>query len=196
MHSKKGKFYVLFVMVLSLSLISAASSQTATKKHCYALLSPISAESISGNSQILESACFSTFAESISAATKGRVQLSNSATPATVTESILNNVSSGMRSTPNIVIGIDYYFSNYIGSSYTWVVSNTGCTSNTSYSVSTMPSGWDDIISSAVAYSNCNYFTHYEDTSFGGASVVCNTECSSMGSLNNATSSERWTLNP
>jgi hypothetical protein len=113
-----------------------------------------------------------------------------------MTESILNNVGSGALSTPNIVIGIDWVSSNYTSSSYTWVVSNTGCTSTTSYSVSSMPSGWDNTVSSAKAYSNCNYFTHYQNTNFGGSNVVCNTECSSMGSMDNSTSSEKWTLNP
>jgi hypothetical protein len=57
-----------------------------------------------------------------------------------------------------------------------------------------MPSGWDNRVSSARGFSNCNYYYHYQNTAYGGTSIACHTECASMGTLDNDTSSERWTV--
>jgi hypothetical protein len=178
--------------------LTAASSQKASdsQNHCYALLSPVNPNS-GEFSQILETKCFDSFSESLGAATKGRVQLDSSISPENVTEDILNDNIEKKLTDLQIVIGIDWDNSSFSGSSYIWVVSNGGCSNSVQYSVSSMPTGWDNRVSSARAYSPCNYFHHYQNTSHGGSSLICNTiGCSSMGLLNNATSSEKWTYTP
>ena len=142
-------------------------------------------------SGIVEKQCFESFAESIYAATNGRVELDPSIEPDKITDSMLNGNEKNDSASQDIVIGIDWDNSNYTGSTYTWVVSGTGCNDTTYYEVPSMPAGWNDRVSSAIAYSGCKFY-HFRDTNYGGASVVCNDYCPTMGTLDNATSSERW----
>jgi len=193
----KGKDFLvyflcaLFFVLLFTTIRSVVSASKHT--HCYAMLSSVDRSS-KVSSQILESKCFDTFSEAIQAATNGRVILDPSIKPQDVDDLILNKMDDKAIDT-QVVIGIDWDESYYGGSSNTWVVSGSGCTSTISYSVASMPSGWDDQVSSTKAYSNCN-FIHYRDMNFGTPSFSCSSSCPSMGSMDNATSSERWVWNP
>jgi hypothetical protein len=163
--------------------------------HCYSLLSPADGTGIK-TSQILKTECFDSFSKSMRAATRGRVQLDAAVQPEDLTEAQLNPVEVEKSANAQVVIGVDWDYANYAGSTYIWVVTTNGCSDSVFYSVSSMPAGWNDRVSSAKAYSNCNYFYHYQDSNFGEPSTVCNTECATMGSLDNATSSEKWLKNP
>jgi hypothetical protein len=196
MNKKSNLLYLFVGLFLALFLTAANSSGINNNGlHCYALIAPI-VEGNDGSSRIIKSECFDNFADSIYAATNGRVQLNSSTQPETVTNESLNSSNGVSLPSSQVVIGIDWDNTNFAGSSYTWVVSGSGCSTSTQYSVSSMPSGWDNRVSSARGYSNCNYFYHYQNTNYAGSSAVCNTECSSMGSLDNATSSEKWTYTP
>jgi len=181
------------VVVISLLLIAAISPQANNGKHCYAMLSPVDPDS-NGSSQILESGCYDTFSESIQAATKGRVNLDQSVLPKDVTDSILNQGGTSSLLAPDTltVIGIDYKDASFGGDSYAWTTSYSGCSDTISFGVSTMPSGWDNVVSSARAFANCNHYYHWENTSYSGANLDCGSSCSSMGVMNNQTSSEQW----
>lgn len=196
MFKHKTALSILGCLLLIFGLAAKQpGTENAKQLHCYSLLSPVDVKS-GDLSQILETACFNSFSESIEAATKGRVHLDSSISPDDVTDDMLKSVGAKSSLTDQIVIGIDWDYANYGSSSYTWVVTVSGCTDATSYNVPTMPSGWDNRVSSAKAYSNCNYFYHYQNTNFGAPSVACNTDCPGMGSLDNATSSEKWQKNP
>jgi hypothetical protein len=149
--------------------------------------------------------CFPTFAQAIAAATAGRVQLPPSAQPADLTDEILaapprlqrktGGISLlGVSPSPNkTVIGIDYDGVDYSSTSLTWYVDNyDGCRNNRSYYVNSMPSGWDNVVSSAVGYAGCRRFTHWNYLNRGGASKNCGLGCYEMDVMNNATSSEDW----
>lgn len=196
MNKKSNLLYLLVGLFLVLFLTAAKSSGINNNgQHCYALIAPI-AEGNDGSSGIIKSECFDNFADSIYAATNGRVQIDRSTQPGEVSNEILNS-SNGLSSpSSQVVIGIDWDSTNFGGSSNTWAVSGSGCSSTVQYSASSMPSGWDNRVSSARGYSGCNYFYHYQNTNFGGSSIVCNTECATMGSLDNATSSEKWSYTP
>lgn len=194
MKEKKILVYFLCTLIFVLLFTTIRSTVSASKHtHCYALLSSVDNNS-KVSSQIIESKCFDTFSEAIQAATNGRVILDPSIKPQDVDDLILNKMDSKAIDT-QVVIGIDWDESYYGGNSYTWVVSGNGCTSTTSYSVANMPSGWDNQVSSTKAYSNCN-FIHYRDINFGTPSFSCSSSCSIMGTMDNATSSERWVWNP
>lgn len=195
MNKKSGLLLLLGGFFLILFLTAPRPTGTNNKQHCYALIAPIE-EDGNGSSRIIKKECFANFADSIYAATNGRVQLDRSIQPDEVTNEALNSNNGVNSSSSQVVIGIDWDSTNFAGSSYTWVVSGSGCSSSTQYSVSSMPSGWDNRVSSARGYSGCNYFYHYQKTNFGGSSLVCNTECATMGSLDNATSSEKWACTP
>ena len=181
-------------LVIALSLVAATRSPDSVKPiHCYALLSPVTGI-IEGSSQILETACFDTVAQAIEAATHRRINLDPSISPEDVTDAMLNGGEGANTPVTQVVIGIDWDYTYFGGSSYTWVANDYGCSSSIQYGVTTMPSGWDNRVSSARGFSNCNYYYHYQNTAYGGTSIACHTECASMGTLDNDTSSERWTV--
>jgi hypothetical protein len=191
------KLFILSIGCILLALLLTAGNfdaESTKLNHCYALLSPIRDNS-DESSRMVEMACFDTFSQAIHAATGGRVQLDPSTRPEDVTEELLNRVERTGIPAAQVVIGIDWDYTYYGGSSYTWVVSETGCTPSIQYSVSSMPAGWNDRVSSAKAYSNCKFY-HYRDANFGGPYVICNPNCATMGSLDNATSSEKWIYSP
>jgi hypothetical protein len=95
------------------------------------------------------------------------------------------------------VIGVSYEHANYGGATLTHYVGTTGfvCTGTTSdvdASSSSMPSGWNDVVSSFRVYSGC-WGKYYENSGFGGASVGYQGDTSYVGSaMNDRTSSIRW----
>lgn len=152
------------------------------ERHCVVQIEPLQPDQQA--SVMLEPACFDSFSEAIYAATKGAVRLAPTTKPSELTPQMLALAST-------TVIGIDYSSPNYQGSSLVWVVNNTvGCNTGYSYVSPTMPSGWNDVVSSARTYGGCINNPHYEHTYYGGA--VLNCTCATMGVMDNATSSEKW----
>ena len=131
--------------------------------------------------------CYPTFAQSISAATSGRVSLPATAAPGSVTPDQIN----AGPATPSTtyVISIDFQNSNFGGSSLTWYESSK-CGS---FQISQMPSGWNDVVSSVEAFSGCAN-TLYQNNNFGTPTfnIARNGSASGLGSFNDKTSSQKW----
>jgi hypothetical protein len=89
----------------------------------------------------------------------------------------------------SVIIGIDYSSTGFAGSTLTWS-EPTGCGS---YAVSSMPTGWNDVVESVRNFNGCGT-TLYQNTSFGGltASAPVNGSKSTLGSFNRMASSQRW----
>jgi hypothetical protein len=83
-------FVVTGAVIISLLAIAVVPKLFENEKYCYSMLSPVNANS-NESSMILESGCYNTFAESIQAATGGRVQLGTSFNPKDATDEILNH---------------------------------------------------------------------------------------------------------
>jgi hypothetical protein len=89
------------------------------------------------------------------------------------------------------LISTDFDLANMAGASLTWTVSNTaGCNGGAQFSAASMPSGWNDRVSSSRSAHGCAHNRHFHDTNFGGAGINCT--CDTMGTMNNQTSSETW----
>ncbi len=152
------------------------------ERHCVVQIEPLQPGQQA--SEMLEPVCFDSFSEAIDAATQGAVRLPPTTKPNEFTAEMLAPAST-------TVIGIDYSSSNYSGTSLVWTASNTvGCTTGLTYAAPTMPSGWNDVVSSARTYGGCNRSPHYEHTYYSGAVLTC--PCATMGVMDNATSSEKW----
>ncbi len=80
------------VIVTALAIIAATSPLINNHKSCVALISPVAPDS-GEQSKILEYNCYDTFAESIKAATNGRVNLDGSVQPKDLTNEMLNSTS-------------------------------------------------------------------------------------------------------
>jgi hypothetical protein len=133
--------------------------------------------------------CFASFAEAILFATKGAVQLPPNATPDQLTPELL--AATAVTPTQNL-IAIEYEHVDYGGRSLTFSSETTCAQSN--IAAPSMPSGWNDIISSAQAFSGCNNSYHYENVNYQGTVANCGSACNWIGDvLNDRTSSILWT---
>lgn len=159
----------------------AAGAAHSSARHCVAEAVP------AGRSARPAVTCYATFAQSIRAATSGRVSLPATAAPGSVTPDQLNAGPASPDTT--YVLSIDWAGTNFTGASLTWYESSR-CGS---FQASSMPSGWNDRVQSVAAYSNCAN-TLYQNNNFGGRTyhIGENGSASSLGSMNKQTSSEKW----
>jgi peptidase inhibitor family I36 len=176
------------IALLTVGSTAAASSVpsypdngTGRLKYCVARAEP------AGSTATPVATCYSSFAASIFAATSGRVRLPASAKPGSVTPDQLN--ASGDDPTTSFVLSIDWMNINFTGGSLTWEQSSK-CGS---FQASSMPSGWNDVVSSVETFSGCAN-TLYQNTNFGGStfSIGRNSSAATLGSFNDETSSEKW----
>jgi hypothetical protein len=87
----------------------------------------------------------------------------------------------------SVLVGIEYSSSGYGGSSLSlYGSSGSGCYGGVTYGFSSLPSGWNNVISSAQGFNGCTG-RHYDATGYGGTFINCT--CSSMGAMDNRTSS-------
>jgi hypothetical protein len=145
--------------------------------------------------------CFGTYREAVAYLTGGRVELSpalGSEPDGSGTTAVDAQIARGLIANTTHVISTEYTDSGYSGSTYTftWTSDCTGI----DIAWSSMPSGFDNTISSSHTGTNCTAI-HYDNTGAtpstppSGASISCATysSCSSLGTMNDKTSSMRWT---
>ncbi len=171
---------VLYGSTAAASAAPARTHAAAGQQNCVATALP------AGDPGTPSMTCYASFAKAISAATHGRVHLPASATPGSVTIKQLN---AGATPATTYVLSIDWVNVNFNGGSLTWTQSSQ-CGS---FQASGMPSGWNDTVSSVATYSGCAN-TLYKNAGFGGStfSIGRNSSASSLGSMNDQTSSEKW----
>ena len=92
------------------------------------------------------------------------------------------------------VISEDFSDASYQGAVLTWTVSGiVSCNGFPNYEAPSMPSGWNDVISSYKDFVRCSNNPHYENNGYTGAVVNCGPNCSYVGNaMNDQTSSEKW----
>lgn len=195
----RGRPMTLVVMLLLSGLVgltvpTAAAAQQGSRQAERQVERHCTAEIDKQGSEPKNVRCFSTFAEAITAATKGRVRLEPSVQPGDLTDAMLvqnESLTGDVTAQSDAVIGIDYQDSGFRGNTYTWTGSDAnGCRNGSTYAVPSMPNNWDNKVSSARGFTGCQSFIHYQDQNYGGASINC--ACSSMGIMNDRTSSEQW----
>jgi len=145
--------------------------------------------SISASSDVPSLECYATFAEAIAAASGGRLQLDPSTPVRALTQQEIDTANNADGPLTSVIIGIDYTGSNFTGTQLTWTESS-GCGS---YSASSMPTGWNDVIKSVQTFSGCAT-TLYQNTNFGGSTstTAVNSSSSDLGSFDSQASSEKW----
>ncbi len=184
------RFAVASAFILSLACATATTAAP-TKDHCIIHLEPAQN---GRESRATPRACFETLAESVMAATGNRVQLPPHATVADVDQALQAEDAEPAPDTgtaATYVLSIEYASTYQSGSSRTFT-GDRPCSSSLGYNMGSMPSGWNDIISSSRGYSGCNTVIHYEHINHGGASRSCTPTCNTMGVMDNETSALRW----
>lgn len=161
----------------------AATAGTATAAHHHYCVAQVPAL---GSRQVPVATCYSTFAQSVSAATHGRVKLPASTQAGSVTPDQINATATPGSS---VIIGIDYKNINFGGDSLT-LTESAACGK---YALSSMPSGWNDVLSSLKTSGGCasSIFTNIN---FGGSKYVVGVDssASSVDPYNDETSSQKW----
>jgi hypothetical protein len=126
--------------------------------------------------------CFPTFAEAVFFATDGEL---SAVSPAELEEAV-ESESVAMAS---VVLGYEYKGSSFSGGSIVlYGTSGSGCGSGSTYGFSSMPTGWNNVVSSAKVFASC-WSTHYDYTGYSGDRRTCTGSCSSLGTMDNRTSS-------
>src|SRR5690606_8767253 len=144
--------------------------------------------------QATEPACFDTFAEAIDFATGGRVRLPKDATQVSERQLLAAGAISTARApVARPLVGIEYQHTNFGGASLTlYGASGTGCYAGTWYGFPDLASlDFDNRISSGRTYSNC-IGKHHDGTNYTGTYTYCETSCSTLGSMNDRTSSIKF----
>jgi len=202
MKRSKILAWVVLVALATLSPLTPVQRVTAQDlQHCVALVSPVPLDSKEA-SQILEITCFSTIADSISFATQNGIILPRDASAADAARALRQ---AGQMEEPfaietTYVVGIYWKDSDRGGGSYI-VVGSQMCGA-VHYGIqdiaSQWGSQWNDAISSAEGYANCNWVELYEHINYnywlfgsGGAVQYCHPYCASLGAMNDRTSSTR-----
>jgi hypothetical protein len=163
-------------------------------RHCVVGMAPIPAGGTMDDATASEPTCYDSFAEAIEAATGGRLLLDADAN--SVAQQDLQEA--GAVSTPKAqvarpLLGVEYQNSSYGGNSLVlYGSSGSGCYAGEWYGFPSMASlGFDNRISSAKMYSNC-VGKHHAGSSYTGDYTYCSGNCSSLGSLNDRTSSIKF----
>ncbi|MGL5817187.1 MAG: hypothetical protein ACRCYR_06470 [Phycicoccus sp.] len=151
---------------------SGPASATAPGRHCVVTATPDTA------TPEVSIQCFDTLADS-SAFARGTSTASGV------------GAAEAAASAASTVVGIEYQDSAFGGGSLTLTAAVDGfsCSGGRYVNFPTMPSGWDNSIGSARSYAGCKS-GHYRYPDNGGPVVVCG--CSSLGSLDDRTSSIRF----
>jgi hypothetical protein len=191
---------------LALLAVPAAAAQAAPaadppgERHCVAFLTG------GASTSVPELQCFDTFGEALGRASGGRLttgpknagdamgdpQFHAAVDAANAAAERARGIGAAV---VNTVISIQYTGSGYTGSDLIWSGQSGNCstsTNNVDYEISSMPAGWDNLLSSVKLYANC-WEEEYEHTSYNGASLTYHGNRSSLGAaMDNRTSSVRW----
>jgi hypothetical protein len=179
------------ISLAGLVLASGAATASATPVHAKRAASGqqycVAEAEPAGSTVTPTVTCYSSFAASIAAATGGLVRLPAYAKPSSITPAEIRGWSADPATT--FVLSIDWKDANFGGGSLTWTQS-TDCGS---FQAASMPSGWNDVVSSVVTSADCAN-SLFQNVSFGGSrlDISRSTSRGTLGSFNDLTSSEKW----
>lgn len=182
-----------FPLLLAFSVEAYAgerqASPTPAGQHCVNRLARVSASG--PEAAIVSSTCFATFAESFRHLTRGRVTVPADLRPEQVTQAMVDAAPASV-----VVLSTDWNGSNYSGgglgfSSVNWEASSS-CTASQAWALTYIGDYYNDKIGSSKTYGGCHKGHHYEHGGYGGAVLTCTPNCSSMGVMDNQTSSLKW----
>lgn len=181
----------LFFWVVSLStgVTAYAMGRESVEKlekeiHCTIQIEPVHDDTLV--SKMSNYRCFDSFTDVLEHLSDGNISVPTNFSAKNFASALMPASSS------STVIGIDFQHKNFGGSTLTWYTSESqGCLNGATFVGNTMPTGWDNKVSSVRAYQGCDNFNHYEDIYLGGAVLTC--PCSQMNAMNDETSSVRFT---
>jgi hypothetical protein len=91
------------------------------------------------------------------------------------------------------LIGQDFDLTGYRTLLVQWTGTAYGCTTGSTYAIPNVGTSLNDRIESSKSFSGCTHDYHYQNSSYTGTVQPCGTLCSTLGTMNNQTTSIRWT---
>jgi hypothetical protein len=181
-----GNVRAAFVAVMCTSMLTAQALPTSAgprQVDCAYRLVPTSAESSTVTPELI--GCFTTYEAAVEAGLGGSVDLAPGTTVDQLTDALL------AQATGDVLIGTEWNVTNYGGESRSYFASST-CSAAVSWDVNYVSDAWNDWFSSGKGFGGCDRNRKFENSNFGGASVLCTPNCSTYGALSNEVSSLRW----
>lgn len=188
MYSRIKMYFVILTFVLSLVGITPKftsaqeGGETKSYERCIGIIEPV--QEGQTESKLVEERCFDVPADALAFLTKGQVSTARTTSWEDVDAAYQNYAT--MAAPAFYVIfqmrdnGTIYY--QYLGLYL--------CSSSTSYAVANIGSTYNDRADSGSSFSQCNNFTVYEHSNFGGVSLSCTYSCT-FGVLSNEVTSWR-----
>ena len=148
---------VMFALPIT-GAFAASVTHQGQKINCVEQILPLQSGQLS--SKVTATACFLTFSQAIAFATGGAVQLPAAQVPQNLTAAQMR--SAKVRPFITTIVAYMYSDTGYGGSTLTisTTVSNPACASGYDYGLASMPTGWDDVVSSlkvSTAQDGCVY---------------------------------------
>lgn len=147
--------------------------------------------------------CYSTLSEAVAFATNGRISLPDNVSPQRAsaairtleTNSLLYGLQGGITPQATHVVSIQWDWTSKGGNSLVFT-SNLTCPNTTDGHILSLMyrithPGWDNRVESAEAYAGCTSVQLWDGENMTGANITCSPYCSTLGAMNNATSSSR-----
>ncbi len=137
--------------------------------------------------------CFTTYGQVVSYLSNGQVTYNGTAE--NFTSTVAGQISAAAS---QYILSVEYEDSRFRGKTNTLTASSSCAGSNPVKYLTNMHTGWNNVIGSSKAFSNCGA-RHYDAAGAtatnipAGAVYVCTADCSQLGAMNDATSSMRWT---
>lgn len=180
-------FIALFIAgTFIIALFSASPARAATPaNHCVAQLSPVQAGQTT--SDIQSYTCYATLSESIFAATRGRVNLPDNASKEVISQMVQTyELSNAVQPQAPNIIAIFNADINFGGASLTWQTTGPSCTTGATYGMSSMPKGWNDVVSSVLGgYYGCRWYHLWIDSNYSSGGYCYTGSTSNVGFIMN-----------
>jgi len=181
---------VLIAVLGDYATTPAGASDSRTDAHCVQQVPPTGVAPPAPH-------CFTTYAAAMSYLTGGRVTLALTADEPNGSGStaVDQQIDDALVANGVTILSTEYKNAAFGGSTYTFTWGDTCADVNVAWS--SMPTGWDNAISSSRPGSGCDAI-HYDAAGAGpnsppaGSSYACPSACSTMGTMNDRTSSMRW----
>lgn len=178
---------VALLLTLVLPAAAAAPTSQRTERHCVTHLASAPA---GHDSVVVGSHCFATYEQAFEYGSRGAIDAPSGLQARDVTRTMASDAAA----LSSFILGTYWDNTSYGGSSWSYW-GNAACTPTSGFTLASLSTGFggaDNRFESSQSYSNCNQNRHFEHPNFGGATLLCQPNCSNLGIMNNNTSSLRW----
>ena len=180
------RLVVVALIAVAAGSLLALPAQGRSGRHCAYRLVTIERHGSVNEARAELIGCYTTFSQSVSAATGGAVRVRDTMTPQELTDADLRS-----QIQANVIIGTEFNLNGYDGASKVYDAAST-CSSTDIWDLNYVGDGLNDTFNSGKGFGGCDHNKKFAAADFGGTVLTCTPNCSNYGSLANEVSSLRW----